>query len=488
MLRRHESEGDSVRRAAADPATSASVRAGSTLSPRRLRWLLPGLLLVTTVTGIVGSLGSPLVPGIARSEGVSLVAAQWTLTVSLITGAVATPVIGRLGAGRRRRPVLLTCVGLAALGAVLGALPLGFAMLIVGRILTGLAFGIVPLVISVVRTELPEDRMRRSVAAVSVANVTAAGLGFPVTALVATFAGIRGAFWFAFAMCALAFVVALLVVPRSTEPVPPGVDWLGAVLLSAATATLLLGISQAAGWGYASPLTGTLIGAGLLLYAVCVWWLLRVRDPLVDVRIAVRRGVSAANAAGLLAGCGMYVMLSLVMVLVQTSSEDGYGLGRSVLVAGLMLTPYAAASVIGSRLALRLGNVISADLLLPLGCLCFGLANLALAVWHQELWQVLLVLLVGGIGSGMTFNSMPWLMMRHVPAAETSSALSLNLVLRFLGMSIGSALALAILDLLAADGMQTSHAGFVAGGLCGVGLSLVAAVLSLLLGRPRRFR
>lgn len=460
----------------------------STLTPRRERWLLPGILLVTTVTGIVGSLGSPLVPGIARAEGVSLVAAQWTLTVSLITGAVATPVIGRLGAGRRRRPVLLACVALAALGTVLGALPLGFAALLVGRTLTGLAFAIVPLAISVVRTELPEHRMRTAVAAVSVANVTAAGLGFPVTALVATFTGIRGAFWFAFAMCALAFVVAVLVVPRNEEPAPPGVDWVGAILLSGATATLLLGVSQADSWGYASPLTAAVVGGGLLLYVVCVWWLLRARDPLVDVRLAVRRGVSAANAAGLLAGCGMYVMLSLVMILVQTSADDGYGLGRSVAVAGLMLTPYAAASVVGSRLALRLGNVISADLLLPLGCLCFGLANLVLARWHQELWQVTLVLLIGGIGSGMTFNSMPWLMMRHVPAAETSSALSFNLVLRFLGMSIGSAVALAILDLLAEDGLQTSHAGFVVGGLSGLGLSLVAAVLSLLLGRPRRFR
>nr|WP_253945684.1 MFS transporter [Nocardioides sp. zg-DK7169] len=445
-------------------------------------------MFVTTVTGIVGSLGSPLVPGIARAEGVSLVAAQWTLTVTLITGAVATPVVGRLGAGRRRRPVLLTCVALAALGTLLGALPLGFEALLAGRTLTGMAFAIVPLLMSVARTELAEHRIRPAVSAISVANVTAAGLGFPVTALVATVGGIRGAFWFAFAMCALAFVVALLLVPRSAEPAPPGVDWVGAVLLSCATFALLLGVSQADGWGYASPLTAAVVGGGLVLYAVCVIWLLRARNPLVDVRIAVRRGVAAANVAGLLAGCGMYVMLSLVMILVQTDSDHGYGLGRSVAVAGLMLTPYAAASVVGSRLALRLGNVIRPDLLLPLGCLSFALANLVLARWHQELWQVMLVLLIGGLGSGMTFNSMPWLMMRHVPAAETSSALSLNLVLRFLGMSIGSAVALAILDVLAEDGLQTSHIGFVVGGLSGFGLSLVAAVLSLLLGRPRRFR
>ena len=450
---------------------------------REARRVLPGILLVTTVTGVVGSLGTPLVTGIARTEGVSLVTAQWAITATLVTAAVVSPVVGRIGVGRRRRPALLGCLVLVVIGTALGALPLGFGPLLVGRILQGLAFAIVPLAFSIARSELPEERVRGAVAAISVANVTAAGLGFPVTALVATLAGTKGAFGWACALAAVALVVAVLVVPDSDEEAPRGVDWLGAVLLSCATAAVLFAVTQAKAWGTTSPLTLGLLGGGVLAYVACGWWLLRAERPLVDLRVAVRPGVLVANVCGLLAAVGMFVLLSLSMILVQTTSEHGYGLGRSVAVAGLMLTPYAVTSVVGSRIALWWGRFVAPDRLLACGCLLFAVANLALALGHDALWKVTLAVVVGGFGSGMTFNSMPWLMVRFVPPAETGSALSLNLVLRFLGMSTGSALALAVLAGFADDGHQTSKSGFTAGGLAGAALSLLAAVTCLVLGR-----
>ncbi|MBM0127033.1 MFS transporter [Pimelobacter simplex] len=453
---------------------------------RESRWVLPGILLVTTVTGVVGSLGTPLVTGIARTERVSLVTAQWAITATLVTAAVVCPVVGRLGAGRRRRPALVGCLVLVVVGTALGALPLGFWPLLAGRILQGLAFAIVPLAFSIARSELPAEKVRGAVAAISVANVTAAGLGFPVTALVASLAGTKGAFGWACALSAAALVVALLVVPDSDEEAPRGVDWWGAVLLSVATAAVLFAVTQAQAWGPTSPWTVGLLVCGLLAYAACGWWLLHVERPLVDLRVAVRPGVLVANVCGLLAALGMFVLLSLSMILVQTTEEHGYGLGRSVAVAGLMLTPYAVTSVVGSRIALWLGRSVAPDLLLACGCLLFAAANLSLALGHDALWKVTLAVVIGGFGSGMTFNSMPWLMVRFVPPAETGSALSFNLVLRFLGMSTGSALALAVLAVSAGSGRQTSESGFVAGGLTGAALSLLAAVACLALGRTRR--
>ena len=61
------------------------------------------LLLIGVVMAVVGSVGGPLITSVATTLHVSLAAAQWTLTVSLLTGAVATPVLGRLGSGARRR-------------------------------------------------------------------------------------------------------------------------------------------------------------------------------------------------------------------------------------------------------------------------------------------------------------------------------------------------------------------------------------------------
>ncbi|MFE6508419.1 MFS transporter [Nocardioides sp. NPDC057767] len=460
------------------------MRAGQDV--RDSRWVLPSILLVTTVTGVVGSLGTPLVTGVARTEGVSLVTAQWAITSTLVTAAVVCPIAGRLGVGRRRRPVLIGCLVLVVIGTALGALPLGFGPLLVGRILQGLAFAIVPLAFSIARSELPEPRVRGAVAAVSVANVTAAGLGFPVTAFVATFAGTKGAFGWACGLSVAALVVALLVVPDSDEEAPRGVDWFGALLLSVATAAVLFAVTQAKSWGFTSLLTLGLFLTGLACYAGCGWWLLRAERPLVDLRVAVRPGVLVANVCGLLAALGMFLLLSLAMILVQTTEADGYGLGRSVAVAGLMLAPYALTSVLGSRIAMWCGRFLAPDKLLATGCLLFTAACLALAVGHDSLVKVTVAVIIGGFGSGMTFNSMPWLMVRFVPVGETGSALSFNMVLRFLGMSLGSALALAVLDAFTDPGRQTSEAGFVVAALIGAAVSLLAALVCLVLGRTAR--
>ncbi|MGY1812093.1 MFS transporter [Blastococcus sp. SYSU D00820] len=452
-------------------------------APARERWIFPGLLLVVTVSGIVGSLGAPLIPEIARGEGVSLGTAQWALTVTMLVGAVGSPVVSRIGAGRRRRPVMLGTVAVVALGTLLAALPLGFPALVVGRALQGLAFSLSPLAFSVAREALPPERQRSAIAALSVANVASAGLGFPATALTASLAGVKGAFWLGLVLMVVALAVGLLSVPGSAQHVPGSVDWAGAALLGGGTLCLLLAISQADRWGYTSAPILLLFGGGLLLLAVCAAWLRRAAHPLVDLRVAARRGVVGAHVAALLAGCGMYMMMSLVMVLVQSPDGPGYGLGHSVVVAGLMLVPYAVASVAGNRFALWIGPRMGPDLLLPAGCLLFGLAQLLLLLLHAQLWQVGLVMLVGGIGSGMTFNSIPWLMLRFVPPEETGSAMSFNLVVRYLGFAVGSALSLAVVQGLADDAGHPTQAGFAVGAATGLGVSVLATVGCLVLAR-----
>src|SRR3712207_394222 len=105
-----------------------------TRSPRAL---VAALVFAGTVVAVISSLGAPRVPAIASSTGASLPDAQWSLTVTLLGGAVAAPVVGRLGDGPHRRRVILAVLGVVTLGGVLAALPLGLGWLIAGRALQG---------------------------------------------------------------------------------------------------------------------------------------------------------------------------------------------------------------------------------------------------------------------------------------------------------------------------------------------------------------
>ena len=69
--------------------------------------MLAALVFAGLTVSVMSTLGTPLIPTIAGEQHVSLDTAQWMLTVTLLVGAIATPVLGRLGDGPQRRTVRL---------------------------------------------------------------------------------------------------------------------------------------------------------------------------------------------------------------------------------------------------------------------------------------------------------------------------------------------------------------------------------------------
>src|ERR1700722_14623051 len=86
------------------------------LTSRRRRLLVPTLVLSGSLMSVVSSLGANLVPTLSRSYGVSLSTGEWILTITLLPGALATPVMGRLADGPRQRTVILVALGTVVVG------------------------------------------------------------------------------------------------------------------------------------------------------------------------------------------------------------------------------------------------------------------------------------------------------------------------------------------------------------------------------------
>lgn len=99
----------------------------------RQRFFLPGLLVIGLVVSVISSLGAPLIPAIATRFDTSLGSAQWSLTLTLLLGAISSPVIGRLGDGPHRRTVLLACLTAVSFGGVLAATAPSLVVLLVGH-------------------------------------------------------------------------------------------------------------------------------------------------------------------------------------------------------------------------------------------------------------------------------------------------------------------------------------------------------------------
>ncbi|MFE0462760.1 MFS transporter [Kitasatospora sp. NPDC058965] len=456
-------------------------------APWRERALVPVLVFLGTVVAVISSLGAPLVPTIATVDHVSLSEAQWSLTVTMLVGAVATPVMGRLGDGPRRRPVILGAIAAVVVGSVLAALPLGFGFLVAGRALQGVGLGLTPLAIAAARDSLPAERSRSAVALLSITTVAGVGLGYPLTGVIAEAFGFHAGFWFGALISAAALVLGALVVPPAPRREAARLDGLGAVLIGLAVAGLLLVLTEGETWGWTSPGLWALAAAALVLLA---WWIrheLRTEHPLVDLRTLRNRTVLTADVTGLVAGVAMYLLMSLVTRFVQTPTAAGYGFGASVVVAGLALLPFSVLSVLSSKVVVPLARRTSTTTVLTLGCVVSLGAMLVFLFARDHLWQVLVVMGIAGLGVGSTFAVMPGLIVSSVPAAEVGSAVSFNQVLRYIGYSTGSALCGAVLQAHTAAGQRLPSAdGYRSAALIGCAVWVVIVLVTIVL--PRRAR
>ncbi|MFD8782803.1 MFS transporter [Kitasatospora sp. NPDC059599] len=453
----------------------------------RQRALMPVLVFLGTVVAVISSLGAPLVPTIAAVDHVSLSEAQWSLTVTMLVGAVATPVMGRLGDGPRRRAVMLGAVATVLVGSVLGALPLGFEYLVVGRALQGVGLGLTPLAIATARDCLAGERARSAVALLSITTVAGVGLGYPLTGLLAQSFGLHAGFWFGATISAAALAAGALVLPAAAaDRRPAPLDALGAVLLGLGLSGVLLVLSEGENWGWTAPgLLALAVGAVLLL----AWWVhheLRTAHPLVDLRSLRNRVVLTADVAGLVAGVGMYLLMSLLTRFVQTPSSAGYGFGATVTVAGLVLLPFSVTSVLSSKVVPVLARRTSPALVLPIGCGLSLLSMLFFLTAHDRLWEAFAVLAIAGLGVGCTFAVMPGLIVGAVPADQTGSAVAFNQVLRYVGYSTGSALSAAVLQAHTAPGhVLPSGDGYRVATLIGCAVWVLVAVITIVLPRHR---
>jgi len=443
----------------------------------RARAYVPSLLAIGLVVSVISSLGAPLIPSIAGDLGSSLSATQWSLTATLLVGAVASPVVGRLGDGPHRRTVLLVCLAVVTLGGVLAALAATLPVLVAGRAMQGLGLALMPLTMASARDHLPGDRAGSTIALLSVIGAAGVGLGYPITGFIAEYLDASAAFLFGAVASGLAFAMAAAFVPSPRAPAhPKSLDVLGAVLIGGGLIALLLALEKGADWGWGAPRTLGLLAVAVVLLALWTHNELRVAEPLVELRLVRRRSVLTANVTGLVLGVAMYLGISLMTQVVQLDT----GIGQTVFVAGLTLVPFAIASALSSRLLPVVQRRTGRRATIPAGATVIAGSMLFFGLTGDALWEAFVTMGVVGLGLGFTFAAMPGLIVGSVPQHETSSAMSFYQVTRYVGFSIGSGLAVTLLRAFDGDSVPTQSA-YSATFLVGAALCLLAAVIAWVL-------
>src|SRR4051812_33864003 len=205
----------------------------------------------------------PALPAFQERYHVAPSTSTWLLTAFLISSAIATPVLGRLGDMHGKERMLLIALGIFAVGSVIAAVAGSFAMVVVGRTVQGTSAAVVPLAIGIVRDELPPARVGVVIGLLSSMLGIGGGAALILARFLVDHGGLDAIFWSALVVTAIGAALTWAFVPESPVRSPAPVDVWGAVLLSISLVALLLGVSEGNRWGWGSAPV-------LLLFAVAV--------------------------------------------------------------------------------------------------------------------------------------------------------------------------------------------------------------------------
>jgi EmrB/QacA subfamily drug resistance transporter len=456
--------------------------------------IMAGLVTASMAFALMQTFLIPALPRLQEDLGASTTWVTWTVTAYLLTGSVATPLMGKLGDQHGKVRLMLIALAVFLAGSIGAIVAWNVGSLIAFRAVQGVGGAVFPLSFAIIRDEFPPERVGVAMGLVSAVLGIGGGLGIVASGVIVDHASWRWLFVVSAVIVAIALVLVWRFVPESPVKHPSRLDLPGALLLSGGLVCLLVGLTegQSLGWGSA-PIVGLFAGSAVFFLA---WGRVetRVAQPMVDMRMLARRAVLFTNLTALLSGFALYMTWVILPAFYQfphglpagIGDRAGYGFGTSVTVAGAWMLPTSASVVLAGPVAGLLGRRYGSRGPLVAGMLLMALGFAGIALWHDAPWKPAVAFTLCGVGVGFAFAVMPKLIVDAVDRSETGVATGMNTVVRTVGGVVGAQVGAVLLASHTLSGTSVpAESGFVAAFWVSVIGALVGAVAASLVF-PRR--
>lgn len=435
------------------------------VSPPRIGKPAIGALgFLALALGVLQSVVEPAIPLLQRELEVSPAEGALIGNTLLITGAVLTPIAGKLGDRYGGKRVLVRLMAVVSAGGLLAGLAPSLPVLLLGQVLQGAMVGALPLSFILVRKHLSTGESQVAIGLV-VALFTGGGMvGTLIAGPIAD-----GLSWhWMFALPTIAIIATTLVVTRVMPHDPPiradgGIDWPGVVLLSGTLLAFMLGLVTVT----SADLPPLAIGAiAVAVVALATGWVAverRAASPMVDLRMLAKPAMwhSCVLTFVITAGFGMVVFLLPQLFAV---SGDGYGFGAGTTEIGLFLLPGAIAGAVSDSVGGIAARRFGPRAVVIVGAVVTAATMLALASFHTAAWQLVLAKVLTAFAAGVGTTALLAGTAAAVETRDIGIATSLLVVTRVIGVALGAQVGGAILAAAAdpATG-RPDGTGFVAG-------------------------
>lgn len=425
---------------APDASQASTAKAAFTPEVRRIA--------VVVIIGAVASLLDSTIVNVAvRTLATdlrnSLDTVQWVITAYLLALAAVIPVTGWLAKRVGARRLYLGSILLFTLGSVLCGFSHSIAELIAFRAIQGIGGGMtLPVGQIILAKKAGPQNMARVMSVIGVPTVLTPVVGPTIGGLLLQYADWR---WIFFVNLPVGLAGALLgwwFLPKDHSEDAGPLDVIGLFAVSAGMVGLTYGLAQLGTSGRATTAVYVSLTAGLVLIAAFAARALRIKRPLLDVRLYRDRAFTTASVATFCLGAAMYGGMILMPLYFQEVRHEG------VVTTGLLLGPSgfgaAAALWLSGRLTTRLGSGMTAII----GGVINIAATLPFAFITERSSYVLLcsALVIRGFGIGISMVPAMTAAYRVLGREKINDATPQLSVLQRVGGSMGTAIIVVVLQ------------------------------------------
>ncbi len=403
------------------------------------------LVLGSVITSIVSTIMSTALPAIMTEFSIPASEAQLVTSIySLVSGIMilATAFIVKKFP---TKILFFAGMGLFTLGVLLCALAPTFAIMLVGRIIQGVGYGIIiSMTQMVILIIMPENRRGYAMGIYGLA-VTFAPVVAPILAgLIIDHFSWRIIFYIILVFCIVNLVLGAKFMKNVLENSDQKFDVLSMALAATGFTGITLTVSNMGSFPFFSVQVGLLLLIGAIALVIFAFRQFKLSTPLLNLRVFKIRDFTVAVIVCMLFYGLMNGMSTIIPILVQTVQH------QNATVFGIVIAPCALITGLLSPVTGKLYDKIGMRPLAVIGCSLVFISDilvLLLASDTASSYILILPLAIMGLGMSFVMMNMATFAMEKLQGSDKTDGTALLTCLRTIGGALGTAGFVAVMSI-----------------------------------------
>ena len=364
----------------------------------------------------------------------SATAVTWIVLSFLLVSALLAIPFGKIADIHGRRPVMKIGILLFCVSAFANIFSPNMQLFLLLRVLQGVGAAMIYATNSAILVDAYPPEKRGSVMGIGVAAVfTGSSMG-PVIGGIATHAfGWRSLFVIITAISLVAFIMAMVNLPNIKRDIPKEkVSPLSVVLYLVSLGLFMYGLATLT----QNLLSYFILAAGIILLVVFVKFSMKVKAPVLDLRLLRNRDFTLSNLAVLFNYGAIFAIMYLLSIYMQLAR------GYNANVTGIILISQPIVQAILSPIIGRLSDKKSPSILASIG---MGFCAAALFMFafinlHTSIIYIIAGLIITGLGVAFFSSPNSSMIMGSVENKDYGIASSVMNASRMVGQVVGMAI------------------------------------------------